>query len=59
MTVKLPNLAAVQCLHDADAGEHRRSIQFDNEHKGLDRGLPFGRSRFFLGKRGKVGGGVP
>jgi hypothetical protein len=30
--VKLPNVAPVQCFHDADPGKHRRASQFDHDH---------------------------
>jgi hypothetical protein len=47
---KLAHLAAVQCLHDADAGKHRGPAVLDNQHKRLYRGLPFGRRGFLLWK---------
>jgi hypothetical protein len=39
--VKLPNVAAVQCPHDADARKHGRSVMFCNQQQRVYRGLPF------------------
>jgi len=37
--IKLPNVAAVQCPHDADARHHGRAVEFDDREQGFDRGL--------------------
>jgi hypothetical protein len=50
------NVAAVQCPHDADAREHRWAVQFDHQHKRLDRSLPFGQGDFLLQASYVVGG---
>jgi len=38
--IKRPNVAAVQCPHDADARHHGRAIELDDQEQGFDRGLP-------------------
>ena len=52
--IKLPNLAAVQCLHDADPREHRRAAEVGHQHQSFDGGLPFRRGGFLLWKRSDV-----
>jgi hypothetical protein len=49
---------AVQCSHDADPGEHRRAIMFNNQQKRLHRGLPFVGVVFRLRQLGYVSSGV-
>jgi len=39
--VELANVAAVQCMHDANPGEHRRSAEISHQYQRLDCGLPF------------------
>ncbi len=39
--IKLPNVAAVECPHDSDARHHGRTVEFDDQEQGFDRGLPF------------------
>src|SRR5258705_13546686 len=39
--VKLPNVAAVQCSHDADAREHRRTARCRDKDQGFHGYLPF------------------
>ena len=39
--IKLPNVAAVQSPHGADAGHHRRAGVLDDQQHGFDRGLLF------------------
>jgi hypothetical protein len=51
--VKVPNVAAVQCLHHADPAEHRGAAEFD-QHQRLDRGLPLGKVRFLIRSAGNV-----
>jgi hypothetical protein len=40
MGIVSANVVAVQCLHDADAREHRWAFRFRNQDQRLDRGLP-------------------
>ncbi len=51
--VKVPNVAAVQCLRYARPAEHRRAAEFD-QHQRLDRGLLLGKVRFLIRKAGDV-----
>ena len=38
--IKLPNVATVQRPHDPDARHHGRTVEFDDQEQGFDRGLP-------------------
>ena len=38
--IELPNMVAVQGLHDADPREHRRAVVFRDQDQRLDRSLP-------------------
>ena len=39
-SIKLANVAPVQCPHDTDARHHGRAVELDDEEQGFDRGLP-------------------
>jgi len=47
--IKLLNVAAVQCPHDADARHHGRAVELDDQQHGFDRGLPLVEILFGLG----------
>ncbi len=56
--IKLPNVVAVQCPHDADAREHRWPARRRDQDQGFHRGLPFLRVVLGLGKFRDVPAGV-
>ncbi len=56
--IKLPNVAAVQCPHDANARHHGRAIELDDQEQGFDRGLPLLEILLGLGKLLDILGGV-
>jgi len=56
--IKLPNVASVQCPHDADARHHRRAAELDDQEQGLDRGLPLIEILFGLRQAGDVVAGI-
>jgi len=56
--IKLPNVAAVQCPHDADARHHGRPVELDDQQHGFDRGLSLVEILFGLGKLHDVVGGM-
>jgi hypothetical protein len=49
-SIKLPNVAAVQCPHDTDARHHRRAVELDDQEQGFYRGLPLPELLLGLGK---------
>jgi hypothetical protein len=51
-------LAVVQCLHDANAREHRRARPTSRQYQRFHRGLPFHGIVFCLGQLGDVECGV-
>ena len=53
--IKLANVAAVQCLHDADPSEHRGAVLLHHQYQRFDRGLPFRLRGFLFWKRGDEG----
>jgi hypothetical protein len=53
--IKLANVAAVQCLHDADPSEHRGAVLLHHQYQRFDRGLPFRLRGLLFWKRGDEG----
>jgi len=53
-----PNVAAVQCPHDADARHHGRAAKLDDQEQGFDRGLPLIKILFGLRQAGDVVAGI-
>jgi hypothetical protein len=47
--VKFADLTAVQCPHEADAGEHSWSAQIDNQHQRSIAAFHSGRAASFFG----------
>ena len=56
--IKRPNVAAVQCPHDANARHHGRAVELDNQQQGFYRGLPLLEILLGLGKLLDILGGV-
>jgi hypothetical protein len=51
-------VVAVQCSHNADTREHRRTAELDHQYQRLDSGLPFWQGGFFRRQRCDVVGRV-
>jgi hypothetical protein len=56
--IELANVAAVQSLHDADPGEHRRGAVRRDQDQGFRSSLPFRRVVLILRKLRDVGAGI-
>jgi hypothetical protein len=57
-SIKLPNVAPVQCPHDADASEHRWPSERSDQDQGFHRRLPFHGLVLGLRQLGDVVAGV-
>src|SRR6266446_9860779 len=56
--INLPNVVAVQCSHDANAREHRRSARRRHQDQGFHRRLPLRGLMFGLRKSRDVFAGI-